>query len=925
MGIKGLWRLLEPTAEPVTLESLEGKCLAVGWYIFFAVFSLLFVVLPQPLHLSIWAYQAEYGYSGRDVDSRSPHLSLLVNRLAKLLFYKIRPVFVFDGPNVPQFKQKILNERQIKRHIDDLTLSKARKRFLKQIVHREVLSTAKQEASNAEKAEQQNDRNLQETNECNHSANYNNVDDVFNLPMCSKIPLENEAEKFEKCLNRDERVDYLLAFRNRARGGLTIDEIPDDSKTFSNFQIQRLLQRNQINEQLDELKREALGISLADSNTGNVKLMVMEGLQREHLITTDDDVQVLNKYFGSWLIVDDCKYERKMKENDMLYSLSWPNFLEKNKISDTAKKASFSGANRNKMRCKKLANSDDDEDEDLKEAIALSLEENKWFNSKKMLKSNAYSEFFSKEDAINRMSQTFFENQKILRMVAAFRWNLVSFISNFIAKLLTFVQDWIPQYVKMFSKPITTANNLIMKSNVENLNFQRGPKKSEKTAQKHMMHVCKNMVYLAESEWFQELLRICGIPFIVAPGEAEAQCCELERLGLVQGIISDDSDVWLFGAVTVYKNMFNQKRRLQLFTSKNISKQLGLSKWEMIAIGMLSGGDYTKGLTNIGIVTALELIAEFSQFGNKAADEKYVNFLSFTYYIKAFNLLKRISDWIINENVDKDMMEHADGGKFFNSNRKEKKGFENAFRKKLRRLVEANNEKADLQKFPSFEIFSAYVHPSVDSSLEKFVWRVVNIRDLEIYVWSKLGWDSNKFKNRTQNCFEKWNEYLNPLVGGAGRSYQMHISAFTHKLYKSEADQCMNLTSRARNALKRLADIKNIQLCPSSVLLSDQSNSGKNQENDWEDEQIGDEKLNALTETKNLITNTAESSSICQITNGCSAIKPQILKEKKQKQPLKRGKSREMKRKLNLKKQKPPKIAQTVELKLSEDSSSDPD
>lgn len=46
-------------------------------------------------------------------------------------------------------------------------------------------------------------------------------------------------------------------------------------------------------------------------------------------------------------------------------------------------------------------------------------------------------------------------------------------------------------------------------------------------------------------------------------------------------------------------------------------------------------------------------------------------------------------------------MEHADGGKFFNSNRKEKKGFENAFRKKLRRLVEANNEKADLQKVGS--------------------------------------------------------------------------------------------------------------------------------------------------------------------------------------------------------------------------------
>lgn len=47
----------------------------------------------------------------------------------------------------------------------------------------------------------------------------------------------------------------------------------------------------------------------------------------------------------------------------------------------------------------------------------------------------------------------------------------------------------------------------------------------------------------------------------------------------------------------------------------------------------------------------------------------------------------------------------------------------------------------------------------------------------------------------------------------------MHISAFTHKLYKSEADQCMNLTSRARNALKRLADIKSLFFIVLIVIL----------------------------------------------------------------------------------------------------------
>lgn len=62
------------------------------------------------------------------------------------------------------------------------------------------------------------------------------------------------------------------------------------------------------------------------------------------------------------------------------------------------------------------------------------------------------------------------------------------------------------------------------------------------------------------------------MPYLVAPMEAEAQCAVLNILGLTDGTITDDSDIWLFGGKIVYKNFFNQKKHVLEYKSEDIQQ-----------------------------------------------------------------------------------------------------------------------------------------------------------------------------------------------------------------------------------------------------------------------------------------------------------------------------------------------------------------
>lgn len=93
--------------------------------------------------------------------------------------------------------------------------------------------------------------------------------------------------------------------------------------------------------------------------------------------------------------------------------------------------------------------------------------------------------------------------------------------------------------------------------------------------------------------------------------EAEAQCAELVSLGLVEGIITDDSDVFLFGGLRVFKNMFNQSKTVECFLLSDLARELGLDRDTLVRLAYLLGSDYVDGLPGVGPVVAMELLKEF--------------------------------------------------------------------------------------------------------------------------------------------------------------------------------------------------------------------------------------------------------------------------------------------------------------------------
>ena len=265
---------------------------------------------------------------------------------------------------------------------------------------------------------------------------------------------------------------------------------------------------------------------------------------------------------------------------------------------------------------------------------------------------------------------------------------------------------------------ITTTRNAETKNHEPILTSQ--PSSSQTFSQstnrsddnKHIRHANKVTTKIIEEA--KELLRLFGVPYIDAAGEAEAQCALLEKLKLTEGTITDDSDVWLFGAQNVYRYFFSDDKYVMQYKMHDIEYHLRLNRENLVCFAMLVGSDYTDGIKNVGPVTALEIISEF------AGDD--------------MEPLVKFRDW-------RDSI----------TNPRDKSQLGGANRKKFLKFQLPEN-------FPSRAVFEGYLRPLADSSEEKFTWGVPELDELREYARRNFGWDTRKIDDTLLPVMKKLSE-----------------------------------------------------------------------------------------------------------------------------------------------------------------------
>lgn len=133
-----------------------------------------------------------------------------------------------------------------------------------------------------------------------------------------------------------------------------------------------------------------------------------------------------------------------------------------------------------------------------------------------------------------------------------------------------------------------------------------------KTKMDELIKANKNVIHFQPGIYddIRSLCTLMNVPFIRANGEADVLCAKLYLSGQVHAIMSEDSDILLYGGGRLIRK-FSWTNEIEVLDLNQILKSLGITYNQFIDLAILSGTDYTPTtIGGLGPINALDYIVK---------------------------------------------------------------------------------------------------------------------------------------------------------------------------------------------------------------------------------------------------------------------------------------------------------------------------
>lgn len=146
----------------------------------------------------------------------------------------------------------------------------------------------------------------------------------------------------------------------------------------------------------------------------------------------------------------------------------------------------------------------------------------------------------------------------------------------------------------------------------------------------------------------RELLDTLGVQYVDAATEAEKTCSFLSREGIVDAVLTEDSDVLAYCTKTFMSNLDTVKNTVTCIDFDTVLLDFGLSRKSFLDLCIMCGTDYNNNIRGIGPEKSFKLISQYKSIenieavadsiGNKLYDISPLN------YIRTRELFESIVD-----------------------------------------------------------------------------------------------------------------------------------------------------------------------------------------------------------------------------------------------------------------------------------------